>query len=107
MLKRVIKYRTINTLICGARTRYGRNAIRTNRHWHSRKHRSELFRFIRYSIACSVATQRNHRMMTGRLQRLNTPANKRRLSRAAHRNISNTDHWNSNGCRGSDACIPE
>jgi hypothetical protein len=107
MLKRVIKYRTINTLICGARTRYGRDAIRTNRHWHSRKHRSELFRFIRYSIACSVATQRNHRMMTGRLQRLNTPANKRRLSRAAHRNISNTDHWNSNGCRGSDACIPE
>ena len=84
MLKRVIKYRTINTLICGTRTRYGCNAIRTNRHWHSREHRSEFFRFIGNSITRSVAAQRNHWMMPGRLQHLNTPANKRRLSRAAH-----------------------
>jgi hypothetical protein len=84
MLKCVIKYRAINTLICCARTRYGCHAIRTNRHGHSRKHRSELFRFIRNPITRAVAAQRNHGMMPGRLQRLNTPANKRRLSRAAH-----------------------
>jgi hypothetical protein len=106
MLKCVIKYRAINTLICCARTRYRCHAIRTNRHWNSRQHGAELFRFIRYSITRAVAAQCNHRMMAGRLQRLNAPSNKRSLSRAAHGNIANTDHGNSNGCRLSDVRIP-